>query len=232
MMDGLRRYTRQRRGQTLYNFLKTFPRPLKIIDLGGTVRFWETLGVTDADGLTITLVNNHEMDKTSVGQINRFGFVHEWVADALTISEDDLGRFGLIFSNSFIEHLSCREQQAFIASRIMRSERPYFIQTPNKRSPIDPHFPHACVPFFALYPKRVQARLLTLGELGGGWKAPSIEAALDALKFYNPLCLQDLRVLFPGAELHVERPFGVPMSILAIHRGSPAKAALPPAFSE
>lgn len=219
MISVLRRYTRRKRGLLFRKFLQSFPRPLKVIDLGGTVRYWEALGVTDSDGLDITLANNHAMDRTNAHQINPHRFIHEWDIDALKLASMDLATFDVIASNSFIEHLAGQDDQRLVAQQIIAADRPYFIQTPNRNSPIDPHFPHPYVPFFALYPKRLKARLLTIGGLGGGWRAPSLDAALGALTFYNPLGLREMRELFPGAELHIERPLGVPMSIIAMrHR--------------
>jgi hypothetical protein len=218
MIASLRSYTRQRRGCVLRAFLATFPRPLAVIDLGGAVKFWKTVGITDAAGLVITLANNHAMDTTNANQVNEFACVREWGIDVRQIGSQQLAEFDVIVSNSFIEHLTCWEDQRLVACRIIESGRPYFIQTPNKNSPIDPHFPRPYVPFFALYPKQIQARLLTLGELGGGWRAPTMDAALSALNFYNPLGVAEMRMLFPDAELHVERPLGIPMSILAIDR--------------
>jgi hypothetical protein len=189
-----------------------------VLDLGGTVKFWEAAGIADAEGMVITLANNHAMDTTNANQVNSFANIREWDVDVLRIGSNEFAKFDVIVSNSFIEHLTCWEDQCRVARRIIESGRPYFIQTPNKASPIDPHFPRPYVPFFAVYPKHMQARLLTLGGLGGGWRAPSMEAALWALKFYNPLGVADMRRLFPNAELQIERPMGVPMSILAIER--------------
>jgi hypothetical protein len=79
---------------------------------------------------------------------------------------------------------------------------------------VDPHFPFA-PPFFAAYPTSIRTRLCTLSSFGSGWRAPSLAAARKAAQFYNPLGPRDMRKLFPGAIIAIERPFFVPMSILA-----------------
>jgi hypothetical protein len=189
-------------------------RPLRLVDLGGTVRFWEAWGLRDTDQVHITLINNNWLGETNFNESSH-AFIENRQADVLDLTEDDLKTFDVIFSNSFIEHLACREDQAKIAKMITKCGLPYFIQTPNKFSPIDPHFPRPYVPFFAIYPRRLQARLLTLGRLGSGSKALSIDDALGDLTYYNPLDFTDMRALFPDGKLRMERPFGIPMSILA-----------------
>jgi hypothetical protein len=137
-------------------------------------------------------------------------------ADVLTLSAADFARFDVIFSNSLIEHLPGRHLQQRLARAIIDSKRPYFMQTPNKRSPVDPHFPRPYVPFFAAYPRSLQARLLSWSALGSGSAAPSYQAALERLSNYYPLTKRDIRNLFPQAQVVMERPLGVPMSIIAM----------------
>jgi hypothetical protein len=130
------------------------------------------VGIADAEGMVITLANNHVMDTTNANQVNSFAHIREGDVDVLQIGSNELAKFDVIVSNSFIEHLTCWEDQCLVAKRIIESGRPYFIQTPNKASPINPHFPRPYVPFFAVYPRHMQARLLTLGELGGRMARP------------------------------------------------------------
>jgi hypothetical protein len=68
----------------------------------------------------------------------------------MAMSEEEFRGYDLIFSNSFFEHLEHRAAQARLAKIIVASGVPYFIQVPNKRSPVDPHFPSPFVPFFAV----------------------------------------------------------------------------------
>jgi hypothetical protein len=132
----------------------------------------------------------------------------------------DLREYDVIFSNSFLEHLEDRRTQARLAGTIVESRVPYFIQVPNKRSPVDPHFPSPLVPFFAMYPEWLRARLLTVGAFGSGGKAPSLARARLRMKFYIPLGDSELSALFPNATLSFERPLIViATSILATYAG-------------
>ena len=191
------------------------PRPLRVVDLGGGAAMWRRWGITAADDLKITLVNPHESDTTGRVTLDGLPFINEREADATELTPEDLRAFDLVFSNSMFEHLSSREQQVRLARTIIDSGRPYFVQVPNKASPVDPHFPHPAVPFFAMYPREIQARLLTLHGFGGGRRARSIEDAYDRLGHYFPLGRTDVRRLFPTAQIQTERNLGLPMSLVA-----------------
>ena len=52
---------RQRRFKLFLNLLATVPRPVKILDVGGTERFWEVMEFTDFPDVEITLLNRFKM---------------------------------------------------------------------------------------------------------------------------------------------------------------------------
>jgi hypothetical protein len=214
MVSQIREWTRARRRTHFFRFLPP-RRPLRIIDLGGTVPFWRGWGITADDRLHVTLINNHHVDKTAAGYGQPGPNIENCLMDANDVTVGLLRSFDLVFSNSFIEHLGSRSEQATLASKICESGKPYFIQVPNKSSPLDPHFPSPFAPFFAMYPRRMQAALLARFRLGSGTKSGSVEAAMERLRFYNPLGLSDVKAMFPGAKFALERPLGVPMSVLA-----------------
>lgn len=226
----LRRYTRGRRNLRFQRFASEILRPdgiLRILDIGGTFPFWQSWwNVTPEDRMHITIVNNHQQDDTD-DEVSNVPYIENWRVDAMTLTPQQFGRFDVIFSNSCVEHLGSWQDQVQMARRIVDSCLPYFVQVPNKYAPIDPHYPRPYVPFFACYPKPVQARLLTLSALGSGGRH-TLASAHEMLDFYNPLGPGDMRTLFPDATLVVERPLGVPMSILAYRPSvTPAAGSLP-----
>ena len=119
--------------------------------------------------------------------------------------------FPVAFSNSVIEHIPKHLQGKF-ASEIRRVADRYFVQTPNRWFPIEPHYQ---VPLFQFLPYRVQRflnRHLTLGwREKGHWEA------------VNLLSARDLRRLFPDAEIRRERMFGLTKSLMAV-RGPQARS--------
>ncbi len=101
-------------------------RPLEIVDLGGTVAFWTGWGIGPEDGMRITLINNHHIDRTNRESANPFPFITDRLADATALSKDDFRGYYLVFSNSFLEHLESPSAQARLAGAIVESGTPYF----------------------------------------------------------------------------------------------------------
>lgn len=217
IVERLRTYTRGQRKLRFQQFIAQVPRSdgiLRIIDIGGTVPFWtKWWGLHETDGVHVTLVNDHYQDETD-DEESSVSFLSNWRTDATLLTAKDFSRYDCVFSNSCVEHLTTWDEQKRMAAAIMGSGLPYFVQVPNKRAPIDPHYPRPYVPFFACYPKELQRRLLTISALGSGGRH-SYDSAGEVLKYYNPLGFGDMHTLFPDAEVVIERPMGVPMSILA-----------------
>jgi SAM-dependent methyltransferase len=114
--------------------------------------------------------------------------------------------FPIVHSNSVIEHVP-KELQAAFASEARRVGQRYFVQTPNRWFPIEPHYQ---TPFFHFLPVRARKwvnRHFTLGwREKGHWED------------VNLLTARDLRRLFPDAEIHRERLFGLTKSLMAVRR--------------
>jgi SAM-dependent methyltransferase len=113
-------------------------------------------------------------------------------------------QFGAVFSSSTIEHVP-QELQADFAAEIRRVGRRYFVQTPNRYFPIEPHYQF---PLFQFLPHRVQRALNNRFSLGWRKKGEWEEI--------NLLSARDLRRLFPDAEIHRERVFGLTKSLMAV----------------
>ena len=122
---------------------------------------------------------------------------------ALPFADD---AFDVVFSNSVIEHVPQELQSAF-ADEIRRVAPRYFVQTPNRYFPIEPHYQ---VPFFQFLPRRAQRALSSRFSLGWRGKGGGEEITL--------LTAKDLRRLFPDAEIHRERLLGLTKSLMAVHR--------------
>ena len=85
--------------------------------------------------------------------------------------------FDICFSNSTIEHLHTRENQERFASEIRRVGRSYYVQTPARAFPLEPHWLGL---FIHWLPRRVQRRVARWGTLYGLVGKPS-QAQVDAL---------------------------------------------------
>jgi hypothetical protein len=235
-VDFIRRIRKRTRAARFERF-KAFVRDLRaasansdqvlhLLDLGGTVAFWEDWWkISDQEHLHITLVNNHDIDVTQKQRQSRSSHIDNVYRDATTLTLGELRNYDLIFANSFFEHLRTRKHQKALANTITESGVPYFVQVPNKCSPIDPHHPFA--PFFALYPIKVRCRLLMISAFAPSNIAVKPKTLDDARRWqldYNPLGLRDMKALFPTGTFEVERTLGIPMSILVWQTSRPAPA--------
>lgn len=117
--------------------------------------------------------------------------------------------FPVAFSNSVIEHVP-RELQPSFASEVSRVADRYYIQTPNKWFPIEPHYQ---LPLVQFLPERLMRALNRRFSFGwrekGRWEPITLLGA------------RELRRLFPDAEIHRERLFGLTKSLMAVRRVPP-----------
>ena len=205
-----------KRGRLFTEFIDSFEPPIKIIDLGGTVLMWERWGLGSDERLKIDLANNFSMDVNNRDAEAGSANISKIDVDVVALRSADYEKYDIIFSNSMLEHLADFEQQRSVAQAIISSGKPFFVQIPNKYSLIDPHFAHPMAPFFGAWPRNIQLKALRLSGLNGGKRAKSRSHAEHRLKFYNPLSMKDIEVLFPveDKKIVVERMFGVPMSIV------------------
>jgi len=223
-LRGIRRRTRTARFQTFKTYVQELraasadsDRVLRVLDLGGTRMFWEQWWkISEQDRLHVTLLNDYKLEEAERTQ-GGTRLIENICRDATTLTNAELHNYDIIFANSFLEHLRTRDDQKKLADAIMASGLPFFIQVPNKYSPVDPHRPYA--PFFAIYPSFIRSRY------GPGPKTTLMNGRRWRMD-YNPLGLRDMQALFPTATFKVEKPFGIPMSILAFRASSSAKAVM------
>jgi len=133
------------------------------------------------------------------------------------------GAYDIVFCSSVIEHItgpretifgitdsaefaaSARAAQANFAAELRRVAKRYFVQTPYKYFPIEPH---SFLPFFIVWlPRRWQMRLLDF--CGRHW-IKQVQAD------FHLLTVKEMRALFPDAQIVLERYCGLVKSIVAI----------------
>ena len=133
--------------------------------------------------------------------------------------------FDIVFSNSVIEHVGTHADQQQFAAEIRRVGRSYWVQTPNRRFPVELHL---MLPLVHYLPKRVQRAIVNRFTLWQYITRPSeAERASYTRHFLNELNLLDrqtLQRLFPDAAIVAERVAGLAKSLIAVGRGHSSRA--------
>jgi ubiquinone/menaquinone biosynthesis C-methylase UbiE len=194
---------RSRRFAFFQSLLKALPRPLSILDIGGTPAFWDAMNFRE-EGITITLLN------LEYQPVNRQGFTSV-KGNATALSFPDKS-FDIVFSNSVIEHLYNFSAQQKMAEEIQRVGKYYFIQTPNYWFPLEPHW---LFPFFQFLPFSLKVLLTQRFSLG---HIKKIRNRSDAEKQVNEIKLlkeKDMKRLFPDANIYHEKFSGLTKSFVA-----------------
>lgn len=197
---------RARRMQAFEALIERLPRPLQILDIGGTNSFWENLGWHRRPDLRILALNVHAEEQ-------RHENIKPLTGDATNLAEFDDRSIDVVFSNSVIEHLFTFENQCRMASEVQRVGKAYWIQTPNYWFPMEPHF-H--ILGWQWLP--IDLRVSILKRWTCGWRGPCPDpvAARHLVEEVQLLTKRELERLFPGATLIPERFCGLVKSWTAV----------------
>jgi len=205
---------RARRFLMFEQLVALMPRPLSIIDLGGTNEFWEQRGWAGRDDLSITIVNLE-------AQPRRYDNIHPTVGDATSLAEYADGAFDIAFSNSVIEHLFTFESQAAMAREVQRVASAFWVQTPNFWFPIEPHF---LAPGWHWLPEDTRVAILRRRGVGWAGRCRDPEFARRIVREIRLMRRGELESLFPGAAIMGER-FGGLVKSWTVIGGFPAAPA-------
>lgn len=203
--DSLATSMRRKRFGMFLELLESVPRPLRILDVGGTQGFWERMAFVDQPEVSIVVLN-------ITPQPVKFDHFSSVIGDATDLSPFHDQSFDVIFSNSVIEHVGGVEQQTRMAREIERVGQRYFVQTPNYYFPIEPHY---LFPGFQWLPLEARAWLLNHFDLGWQKRSPTMEQARQSVGSVRLLRKNEFVALFPRANLHEEKVFGLTKSFVA-----------------
>jgi hypothetical protein len=99
-----------------------------------------------------------------------------------------------------------------MANEMRRVGKRYFLQTPNRYFPIEPHF---IFPMFQFLPLSVQVFLVQHFSLGWIRKTPDRLKAENEVRSIQLISKKDVRMLFPDANFGEEKFAGLTKSLLA-----------------
>ena len=217
--DSLITQLRCRRYALFRTLLDRLPRPVRLLDVGGTQFFWEMMGFRGDQGLDVTLLNLES-------GWTRPGF-RSVVGNACDMRQFADQEFDVVFSNSVIEHLGDQAAQQQAANEIKRVGKRYFVQTPNRNFPLEPHF---FFPGFQFLPLSARIWLLQHFDLGWYKKLPDYTAARQEVETIRLLSRRDVVRLFPEGVLYNERFAGMTVSFV-IYAGWPARTSEPETYA-
>ena len=203
--DSLAAKMRARRFEFFAQLLSSVPKPIRILDVGGTQTFWEMMGYTDEHQVTITVLN---IKLPEVRYANFIGVE----GNALNMAQFGDKEFEVVFSNSVIEHVGNFNDQERMAQEVMRIGKRYFVQTPNYYFPIEPH---VLLPAYHWLPKSVRIYLTRHFKLGWRDKVTDYEKAKGLIERTRLLKKKEFVSLFPGALLYDEKILGMVKSFVA-----------------
>jgi hypothetical protein len=194
---------RRQRFTLFESLISRVPRPLRILDVGGTQQFWQVMGFAGAERIEVTILN---LTPEPVSLPNFIGVT----GDARDLHFGDAS-FDVVFSNSVIEHVGGYHDQCRMAREVKRVGARYFLQTPNRYFPIEPHF---LLPCFQFLP--VPARVWLLQHFSLGWRSRTRDAkeARASVESVRLLSKAELMALFPEATLFKERVMGLTKSFV------------------
>lgn len=195
---------RRKRFSFFLSLLSRLERPVRILDIGGTESYWKMMGLNADDDIHVTLLNLEHEDITLPN-------MKSLVGDARKIHLQD-SSFDVVFSNSVIEHVGTYQDQLQMAQEVQRVGKCYFVQTPNKYFPLEPHF---LVPLFQFLPIYVRVWLLQHYKLGWLPKTPDATKAQEIVESIRLLGKREFVNLFPTASLYEERTLGMTKSFIA-----------------
>jgi hypothetical protein len=197
---------RRRRLALFSSLLATLPAPIRILDVGGTELFWQMAPLPSGKEIRVTLLNLEPPPSIATG-------LNPVAGDARLIPVRD-GAFDVVFSNSVIEHVGDPKERRRMADEIRRVGTRYFVQTPNRRFPVEPHF---VFPLYQFLPSAVQVWLLRTFNLGWIRRTPDASEARRIIHGIRLLDHSDMIHLFPEAVIYEERLIGLTKSFVAYH---------------
>lgn len=182
-------------------------RKITVMDVGGRADYWDNVGLDGIEHITLTNYDPAELGR----QTHDPNMFSESLGDARDLSDFDDQSVDLIHSNSVIEHVGSWNDMAAMASEVARVGRSGWIQTPAFEFPIEPHYR---APFMHWFGAPIQKRLFAISFDKQKRQLP-MAVRRQELDCVNLLSHREMKDLFPGKDIYIERLALLPKSYTA-----------------
>lgn len=166
-------------------------RETRVLDVGGTMHNWKLLEPVMRPRLTMLNIDARPADLPADV---------EWMQGTALALPFHPGDFDVVFSNSVIEHVGDWSAQQQFASEVRRLNASYWIQTPNRHFPIEPHYLGIGVQWLPRVLAKPYARVASLR----GWMPSPGETLDDMLDSIRLLTGAEFALLFPDGGIRRE----------------------------
>jgi hypothetical protein len=191
--------------------MKSFPNlsEYSVLDLGGTADYWQRVPVRPR---SVHLIN---LASAPNGAESRPDWMRVDFADACAIPSGVIdSSYDLVYSNSVIEHVGGHRMREAFIDQVRRAAPRYWVQTPYRYFPIEPHWVAPGMQFLPLRARSLMGRYWPLTHTKPSDLAGAVEEQLGV----ELLDITQMRHYFPEAELMYERIAGLVKSLIAVKR--------------
>jgi len=199
--NSLSNKMRRKRWQQLIAAFPELP-DMHVLDIGGDARAWRTSGLRPAH---VTLLNLTDQD-----------IAEPWMTAVVGDACEPLDKIpsaDLVYSNSVIEHVGGHWRRERFASNVRSAAPHYWVQTPYRYFPIEPHF---LFPGLQHLPKFLQSAAIVRWPLGNYRPVRDVRLATRSAMNIELLSITELSYYFFDGRIQKEIFLGVPKSIIAV----------------
>lgn len=205
VLDGAnpRSVSAKARGRRWAELMRRFPEldQMKVLDLGGRPQFWRDAPVRPAAVTTVNLVEL-PADEPWITTLIADACADRWTH----------GTFDLVISNSLLEHLGGVARRKQFADVVHAASERWWIQTPYRYFPIEPHW---FFPGFQFLPLPMRIAITRRWPLGYR-HAKTREQAYELVQEVELVTITEMRTLFPEGDVWKERMAGLVKSLVAV----------------
>ncbi len=196
---------RKRRNRALSRLIDSLPEPVRVLDVGGTPFFWDS--IESVRKCRVTILNKQVSEKEAVyfepGTLTDFELR---IGDACAMPEMATGGFDLVVCNSVLEHVGAWGKMVDAAGELVRVGQHGWVQVPAFEFPLEVHHLMPFVHWFGTPIRRAVVGLFYPGTLD------EMRAWVDI----NLVTRKEMAALFPAARVYSERFALLPKSHIAV----------------